>query len=77
VTEDAYTARTGRLARMILLPIRENYLRGPASRDRAYEALNALAATAGTVLAGCDETAETWFQTALAQQIDRIRRARQ
>jgi hypothetical protein len=75
VTEDNYHARTKELAEAILALIRQNYLAGPLSRDRAYEALNALAVVAGTVLAGCDETGEEWFLMALKQQLDGVRRA--
>jgi hypothetical protein len=66
--------RIGGLARDIMLPVRDNFLRGPASRDRVYEALNALACVAGAVLAGCGEEgarheAWEWFQLALEQQL--------
>lgn len=73
-----YRERTEELAKGIMAPIIENYRRGPVGRDRAYEALNALAVAAGTVLAGChDPEAEEWFQTAVTQQIAVIGKDRQ
>ena len=52
-------ARIERLARDILLPIRANYLAGPTSRDRVFEALNALAFVTAIVIAGTgDQTGE-------------------
>lgn len=47
--------RIGKLAIDILLPIRANYLAGPRSRDRVFEALNALAFAAANVLAGTSD----------------------
>jgi len=54
----------------IAVVIRENYLRGPASRDRVYESLNALAAAAAQIIKGCDDAeAYEWFERALTQQL--------
>jgi hypothetical protein len=41
------------LALQLLIPIRDNYDQGPVSRDRCFEALNALAFCAAHVIAGC------------------------
>jgi hypothetical protein len=49
--------RVKALATEILGDIRDHYLRGPAGRDRVYEALNALAFTAATILHGVDSPA--------------------
>jgi hypothetical protein len=54
----------------ILLVIRENYVRGPVSRDRCFEALNALAASAALVIEGADGPggeAQKFFEQALRQ----------
>lgn len=54
--------RIERLAAAILRPIRDNYLTGPQSRDRVFEALNALAFVACTVIKGADNDAKAvWF----------------
>jgi hypothetical protein len=56
----------------ILTPIRENYQLGPVSRDRCFEALNALAAATAIVIEGSDGPggqAEQFFHKALAQQL--------
>jgi hypothetical protein len=47
--------RIERLIGEILVAIRENYVRGPISRDRVYEALGALAFSVGHVIRGCDD----------------------
>jgi hypothetical protein len=58
--------RVEKLATDILLPIRENYRRGPIHRDRVYEALNALAfALALTLEAVDDPHAKEFFDAAL------------
>jgi hypothetical protein len=65
--------RIERLMVSILLPIRENYRKGPVSRDRCFEALNALAAAAALVIEGSDRPggeAEDFFRKALQQQLD-------
>jgi len=65
--------RIERLMVAILLPIRENYKKGPISRDRCFEALNALAASAALVIEGADGAggeAEEFFRKALAQQLE-------
>jgi hypothetical protein len=62
--EDA--ERVKKLAMEILLPIRENYRRGPTSRDRVYEALNALAFALAQTLEGADDPhAKEFFDAAL------------
>ena len=63
------TALTGE----ILAPIRANYLAGPISPDRAFEALNALAVAASVVIKGCDGAggnAHDFFTLALDNQLD-------
>ena len=58
--------RVEKLAVEILLPIRENYRRGPVHKDRVYEALNALAfALALTLQAVDDPHAKEFFDAAL------------
>jgi hypothetical protein len=64
--------RVEELARPIFAAIKANYQRGPTSRDRALEALNALASAAATVIAGCDGPggeAEAFFRDALRQNL--------
>jgi hypothetical protein len=39
---------------LILIAIRDNYQRGPVSRDRCFESLNALAAAVVMVIHGAD-----------------------
>ena len=56
----------------ILEPIRDNYKRGPISRDRAYEALNALAAAVSLVIKGADGRdgeAQEFFNKSLNLQL--------
>src|SRR5258707_13199115 len=58
--------RIERLAGEILMAIRENYIQGPVSRDRVYEALNALAFSAAWVIRGAgDPEALEFFSKAL------------
>jgi hypothetical protein len=57
----------------ILIAIRDNYQRGPVSRDRCFEVLNALAAATAIVIARSDGPggeAEQFFHKALAQQLE-------
>lgn len=64
--------RIEQITTSILLVIKENYLRGPTSRDRAFEALNALAASAALVIHGCDGLggeAQEFFDKALQQHL--------
>ena len=62
--------RVERLMAAIMLPIRDNYTRGPISRDRALEALNALAATTAIILQGADDPeARKFFDLALHNQL--------
>jgi hypothetical protein len=64
--------RVEELTGQILLPVRANYQRGPISRDRALEALNALAVAAAVVVSGCDGMggeAEKFFYQALTINI--------
>jgi hypothetical protein len=50
----------------ILLAIRDNYIKGPNSRDRVYEALNALAFCAAHIIRGAgDPEALAFFTKAL------------
>jgi hypothetical protein len=63
-------ARIEEITTSILLVIRENYVRGPTSRDRCFEALNALAASAALVIEGSDGLggeAQKFFEQALRQ----------
>jgi hypothetical protein len=56
----------------ILLVIKENYVRGPLSRDRCFEALNALAASAALVIQSSDGPvgeARAFFDKALEQHL--------
>ena len=58
--------RIDELARQMLILMRENYLRGPVSRDRVYEALNALAFCTAVTVRGTDPAeALDWFSDAL------------
>jgi hypothetical protein len=53
----------------VLKPIHENYYRGPVSRDRVYEALNALALAVATVVQGAQpEEAHDFFMRAYSMQ---------
>lgn len=57
--------RIERLTGKILLAVRENYIQGPISRDRVYEALNALAFSAAWVVRGAhDPEALEFFSNA-------------
>jgi hypothetical protein len=54
----------------IMLEIKSNYEVGPISRDRVFEALNALAAAAALVIQGCDDAeAREFFEKAFEQQL--------
>jgi hypothetical protein len=58
--------RIEKLAQQILLKIRDNYMVGPVSRDRVYEALNALAFCTAVTVRGADrDEALQWFSEAL------------
>lgn len=58
--------RVERLVGQILIQIRQNYINGPISRDRVYEALNALAFSTAWVIRGtADSKALEWFFEAL------------
>jgi hypothetical protein len=50
-------ARTRELARRLMAVVREHYETAPHGRDRVFEAVAALGATAGFVLAGADDEA--------------------
>jgi hypothetical protein len=61
----------------LLEHIRANYKAGPISRDRVYEALNALAFCVATVLQGADganSEAYDFFNRALAMQMAELER---
>jgi hypothetical protein len=63
-------ARIEEITTSILVVIRDNYTRGPVSRDRCFEALNALAASAALVIEGSDGPggeAQEFFEKALRQ----------
>jgi len=56
----------------ILRALRDNYVTGPISRDRVYEALNALAYAAATAIVGSDGAqgeAREWFDLALEKSL--------
>jgi hypothetical protein len=60
------------LVQKILIPIRDNYHRGPFDRDRVYEALNALSyCVALTVQGAGDDSGEAmhFFMSALQLQM--------
>jgi hypothetical protein len=63
--------RVERLTVVILAALKENYQKGPISRDRVFEALNALAASVSMVIAGCDDGGEamSFFVRALSQNM--------
>ena len=64
--------RIEKITKSILLVIRENYVRGPISRDRCFEALNALATSAAVVIQGSDGPvgeARAFFDKALEQHL--------
>lgn len=66
--------RIWKLAKRILFALRTNYLAGPVSRDRVYEALNALAFATATVLAGAsDSQAQEFFSEALAKNLEAMK----
>jgi hypothetical protein len=63
--------RVDDLALPMLQAIKANYVRGPVSRERAFEALNALAIATAFVIAGCQadgDAAMEFFLKALSQQ---------
>jgi hypothetical protein len=63
-------ARIEEITKGILLVIRDNYLRGPESRERCFEVLNALAASAALMIEGADGPggkAQKFFEQALRQ----------
>jgi hypothetical protein len=65
-------ARVERITFAILAAVKENYLLGPTpSRDRVLEALNALAGSAATIIAGCEdgEEAIAFFSQAFNQNL--------
>jgi hypothetical protein len=65
-TEPLDRERIERLTGEIMLAIRDNYIEGPVSRDRVYEALNALAFSAAWVIRGAnDPKALEFFSAAL------------
>lgn len=55
-TETLDRQRVEALLVKILKPIRDNYLTGPISQARVFEALNALAAAAAGVIRGAEES---------------------
>ena len=58
--------RIEELTTQILILLRQNYVRGPISRDRVYEALNALAYCTAVTVRGTDpDEALAWFSDAL------------
>ena len=58
--------RIEELTTQILFLLRLNYARGPVSRERVYEALNALAFCTAVTVRGTDpDEALDWFSDAL------------
>lgn len=70
-TDQLDRERIAQLSIRIMQAVRNNYIRGPQSRDRVFEALNALVIVTCTVIKGCDEdTKAVWFfQQAMTQQM--------
>ena len=65
--------RIERLTGQILTAIQANYIQGPVSRDRCYEALNALAFSTALVVRGTgDAEALEWFSQALNTSLKAI-----
>jgi hypothetical protein len=64
-------ARVERITFAVLAAVKENYLLGPMSRERVLEALNALAGSAATIIAGCEdgEEAIAFFSQAFNQNL--------
>lgn len=74
-TTDLDEERVGRVARVMLGAVLHNYQKGPISRDRTLEALNALAAAAAHVIVGVgsrDDQAKAYdfFAAALSQNME-------
>ena len=68
-------ARVEGLVMAIMEPIRDHYLAGPPGRGRVLEALNALATTVATVVAGTgDREARRFFDQALSGELDDLKR---
>jgi len=62
------------MARAMMEAIKNNYAEGPASPNRVYEALNALACCAGTLIVGTGDRkgrrdARFFFDTAVENQV--------
>lgn len=69
--------RVTALSKAIMLPIRANYLKGPLSQARTFEALNALASTLAITLLGADGldgAARKFFNFALEQEYKGLER---
>jgi hypothetical protein len=65
--------RIERLAGEILIAIRTNFVKGPISRDRVYEALGALAFSTGQVINGADDPeALEFFSQALNLNLTKL-----
>lgn len=66
-------ARVEGLAKLLAEAVRDNYLRGPPSRDRILEALNALASVAGFVIRDWGDGGEAlgFFELAFKGELDR------
>jgi hypothetical protein len=77
--DDVDRDRVERITKQIMPPIIENYRAGPSSRDRVWEALNALAFAAATVIAGTGDrdgrrAARAFFDRALSQNVSDLTR---
>jgi hypothetical protein len=75
--------RTQELVRKIIVPVREHFAREPHTREKVFEALNALAISSAWVLAGIAQpdpaAAERemarvrgWFNHAIDDNVDEI-----
>jgi hypothetical protein len=59
-SDDLDSDRVKALAKVMMEAVLDNYQRGPASRDRVFEALNALAVCAALVVAGAGDRGRRW-----------------
>jgi hypothetical protein len=67
--------RVAAMAGAMMVAICDNYARGPTSRERVFEALNALAFCAAITVAGCGDDTEPleFFSDAVNRQLALIR----
>lgn len=77
--EDLDHDRVTGIAKPMLIAIRDNYLAGPNHRDRLFEALNALAYCAATIIAGTQDRdgrriTREFLDKAVTQNVDDLMR---